>query len=152
MTFADLTNSDVFALTRQRRVEARLQNHLSLAAQHGPTRYHSFAEFAEALPAGAFPKLNSRDARKSRARLLRERRCARLMRAQSGLCYLCAKPFDKHRPHTIEHVMPRHGGGRNIGNILLACEPCNGGKGGRMPTPRESAILRLVNRALAMME
>lgn len=68
--------------------------------------------------------------------------------AQGGLCYLCGRAFSADLPPTREHVVPRVAGGRNHGNILAACTPCNGAKGDRLPHPHEIAILEAINLQL----
>lgn len=155
MGYLDLTNADVFALTRQRRIEAIAEKRAHLFGKYGPTIYgvRAVIDFKAARAAAEDAKakekrLSSRARYRSERRTIRDKRCGSLMWAQGGLCYLCAAPFSEDMPPTLDHVMPRSGGGRDYGNLLLACEPCNNRKGARMPTRRESAILRLVNVAL----
>ena len=47
---------------------------------------------------------------------------------------------------TFEHVVPlKNGGGRGLGNVLLACRKCNCDKGNDMPSKDDIAYLREVN-------
>jgi 5-methylcytosine-specific restriction endonuclease McrA len=60
---------------------------------------------------------------------------AELYRLQKKRCFLCG--FKMKRGLTREHVWPRHLGGRDVGNILLAHSHCNGIKADRPPYPCE---------------
>lgn len=72
----------------------------------------------------------------------------RLFRAQQGLCGLCGYRIDL-REGTIDHVVPRALGGRNVGNVLLAHLVCNNQKAARLPTFEELRTLAKVNERLA---
>lgn len=53
--------------------------------------------------------------------------CMRLYALQGGLCAYCGKPIPYN--FTIEHIVPRKFGGRNLlYNILLICQRCNSKK------------------------
>jgi 5-methylcytosine-specific restriction endonuclease McrA len=48
---------------------------------------------------------------------------------QKGLCCYCSFPFDIHKL-TTEHLRRKcEGGTDRIGNLALACSPCNVGRG-----------------------
>lgn len=77
--------------------------------------------------------------RKKLSKKFRNKFLHKLYKAQNGICYLCGKHFP-YTKMTKEHVDPRAKGGKNSQkNILLACSPCNGKKGDRLPTSEELA-------------
>ena len=46
-----------------------------------------------------------------------------------GRCGYCGVAIESHAL-TIDHIFPKSRGGRNdVENLMLACRPCNGGKG-----------------------
>jgi 5-methylcytosine-specific restriction endonuclease McrA len=56
---------------------------------------------------------------------------------QGNLCFYCNQPIHK---YVLDHLIPRHaGGGHDKYNRVAACSPCDGQKGGRLPTERELA-------------
>lgn len=49
-----------------------------------------------------------------------------LVRRDGDLCHWCRCDFNDERPRTKDHVIPRgHGGSNALGNLVLACKPCN---------------------------
>jgi 5-methylcytosine-specific restriction endonuclease McrA len=59
-----------------------------------------------------------------------------ILRRDNYTCQYCGRQFGT---LTLDHVMPRHRGGRHSWeNIVAACPPCNRLKGGR--TPREAGM------------
>jgi len=73
----------------------------------------------------------------------------RLFRAQGGKCGLCGGEIFSPRDGTLDHVIPRALGGRNLNNLLLAHERCNNIKADRPPTHIELQTLARVNERLA---
>jgi 5-methylcytosine-specific restriction endonuclease McrA len=70
----------------------------------------------------------------SRANVLMRDRCR---------CQYCGVKFSA-RDLTFDHVVPRCQGGKTVWeNIVMACWPCNDGKGGRRP---EQADMRLIRQ------
>jgi len=70
----------------------------------------------------------------SRANVLMRDRCR---------CQYCGGKFSA-RDLTFDHVTPRCQGGKTVWeNIVMACWPCNDGKGGRRP---EQADMRLIRQ------
>jgi len=67
---------------------------------------------------------------------------ARLTAAQGNRCYLCDKPMAS---PTEDHVLPKARGGKNAGNRLMACSPCNNRKAARMPYACELMFLHHIN-------
>lgn len=66
-----------------------------------------------------------------------------LFRRDDYTCQYCGK---KTADLTIDHVIPRHMGGRHIwSNVVAACPDCNHRKGGRLP---EEANMRLLHQPL----
>lgn len=66
---------------------------------------------------------------------LRERVLARALQPISGAscCYWCGESFDP-RDMTLDHVVPRHLGGVNrLENLVAACHWCNEERGSSMP-------------------
>ena len=60
-----------------------------------------------------------------------------------GKCMYCARTVPMHEA-TYDHVIPRRLKGRTCWeNIVIACQPCNQKKGGRMP---EQAGMRLLTK------
>ncbi len=54
-------------------------------------------------------------------------------------CFYCSRPFGPELPSTLDHVVPRSRGGPNaIGNLVLACGPCNNRKADRVDIPRQA--------------
>jgi 5-methylcytosine-specific restriction endonuclease McrA len=42
------------------------------------------------------------------------------------VCHWCGREFDDAHPPTKDHITPKaEKGGKNRGNLVLACEPCN---------------------------
>lgn len=147
-------DANPFALTRQRRAEAAERRREEFAAKYGEVvraqwtdRDH--ARHVEWLSKGMPPSPSAPKGPRARKDARRRERASEISRAQDGLCYLCGKPFTVNRAPTQDHVHPRARGGRNQHNILLACYPCNNGKGDRLPYPCELIFLRAVNYALA---
>lgn len=73
---------------------------------------------------------------------------ARILRLQGPDCYLCGATMA--RP-TREHVIPQSKGGKNAGNLLMACQPCNVAKGNRWPYPCELIYVGAVHLRLKAM-
>lgn len=71
-----------------------------------------------------------------------------LYHAQDGNCGLCGNPIGDPCEGTIDHVVPRALGGRNVGNRLLAHGLCNNQKADRPPTMHELEALARVNERL----
>ena len=70
--------------------------------------------------------------------------------AQSGKCALCGGRMINKQTITIDHVLPKTLGGKNVGNRLAVHRVCNTHKGGRMPKACELLLLEAVNlRVLA---
>lgn len=69
----------------------------------------------------------------------------RLYAVQGARCYLCREPFTRRNMPSEDHVRPKskmaRGRPKRPGNILLACGPCNWGKGDREPHPCEVIFL-----------
>lgn len=164
MSFASITNSEVFALTRLRRREGLQRRRAALIERHGPTRYFSVTTMPPPQPKPPpAPKIKSR-AKLRKIRAITESHMRRLefrseeglsdrllaiREAQGGNCYLCKWPFAPDNGPTVDHVVPLSRGGGNRGNILLAHARCNNDKADRLPTPLERAILASVNYRLA---
>lgn len=164
MTFCDMTNADVFALTRERRVRdaARAQERAQLLERYGETVYvRPAAPRAPNMPmgppggTGAVRRrfLAQREAfrlaqRVAKLHISRIRRKA-LLKAQEGACYLCRGDFTERNGPSFDHVLPRALGGQTPGNVLLAHIRCNQAKSDRNPTRAELAYLQTVNLRLA---
>lgn len=84
-----------------------------------------------------------------------------LMAIQGGECFLCGDWMVKTTSlapngrvltsplmRTRDHVVPKHRGGPNRRNVLLAHHRCNGVKGDRLPYPCELIYLAGVNARL----
>lgn len=69
----------------------------------------------------------------------------RVLRVQGRNCYLCGHHM---AAPTREHVVPQSLGGRNAGNLLMACQPCNVRKGNRWPHPCEVLYAEAVHLRL----
>ncbi len=75
-------------------------------------------------------KLNSTKRKKRRAALFKE---------QNGLCFWCHEPMTLENPNphnppknfaTLDELHARfHGGTQRVGNVVLACVPCNHDRG-----------------------
>lgn len=66
-----------------------------------------------------------------------------LFRRDNYTCQYCGK---KTSDLTIDHVIPRHLGGKHVwSNVVAACPACNHRKGGRLP---EEANMRLLRQPL----
>ena len=53
--------------------------------------------------------------------------------SKNAHCYWCDKPLTKETA-TLDHVIPiSRGGLNNANNYVIACEPCNSGRGNSMP-------------------
>lgn len=62
----------------------------------------------------------------------------RIATSQSDKCHYCGVEFSKTNKPTIDHVLPKHLGGKNdSSNKVAACAPCNNFKGGLNPTDWE---------------
>lgn len=68
-----------------------------------------------------------------------------LLPLQASRCYLCAKRFSTALVPTLDHVWPKSMGYGLKRNALLACKPCNVGKGDREPDRYERKRLARVN-------
>lgn len=56
---------------------------------------------------------------------IRQRKQA-ILKRDSGRCFYCDHRFTKEFPPTFEHLLSvNSGGSKHIGNLVLACEPCN---------------------------
>jgi 5-methylcytosine-specific restriction endonuclease McrA len=95
-----------------------------------------------------FAILRQKRAKAAKRRARKTARECALLFAQDHKCFLCGQMFSATRPPTLEHVRPRHLGGKTRGNVLLAHELCNRKKGGRMPTSKETDYLERVNLIL----
>ena len=63
-----------------------------------------------------------------------------IMRRDNYTCQYCGK---KSHELTIDHVVPKHAGGKHIWlNVVAACGPCNRKKGGRTPTQARMPLIR----------
>ena len=66
----------------------------------------------------------------------------RLLLAQRGECHYCGRPIT-YETATFDHLRPKARGGTNaVGNLVLACEPCNRAKGDKVrwrPRPARTA-------------
>ncbi len=61
---------------------------------------------------------------------VKRNRIIRLFSEQDGLCFYCDKPFTRGRKATQEHLQRvTDGGTYSRINIVLACKPCNHGRG-----------------------
>lgn len=68
--------------------------------------------------------------RASARRRKRRRIITRLVARDGGYCWMCKRPLVGGDGMTIDHVIPRSRGGTNwIGNLRLACGPCNRHRG-----------------------
>jgi hypothetical protein len=73
-----------------------------------------------------------KEKRKGNSRAIRQR-----MLRKSNKCHWCKKTLSINTS-TIDHVIPLHRGGLdNANNRVLACEPCNSGRGHAMPELKE---------------
>lgn len=153
MGFCDVTNAEVFALTRQRRQEAAERRR----RLNGETFYFfgTSHEFDPAYTKGG--KRNGIRKKRPAAPLMSQPflsedkikgRLKRLYDLQGGDCYICEKPFTADFGATEDHVVPKALGGKNDKNILLAHAPCNHKKGDRMPSYKERRYLASVNYAI----
>lgn len=108
-------------------------------AQTGGIRYSApvRAGFEFKIREPSFPKVK---AQKASSPLT-----ARILRIQGRNCYLCG--YHMAAP-TREHVVPQSKGGKNAGNILMACQPCNVRKGNRDPHPCERLYAEAVHLRL----
>jgi 5-methylcytosine-specific restriction endonuclease McrA len=110
-------------------------------------------DYGRRATAAQDPSLMLRNRLSSRARAARLRATssvvtvrdiARLANRQRGLCAYCGDLMDAPE---IEHVLPIvRGGQHSIGNIVLACRPCNRGKSHR--TVMEWRTGKTVRRSL----
>jgi 5-methylcytosine-specific restriction endonuclease McrA len=75
--------------------------------------------------------------RKRKVRFSRENVYSR----DKGRCQCCGRPVP--RPEaTFDHVLPRSLGGTSVWeNVVVACSPCNGRKGGRTPEQARMHLL-----------
>lgn len=60
-----------------------------------------------------------------------KRRKIKLMKLYGKRCAYCKNTFSR-RTLTEDHVIPKCLGSGRIGNIVLACEPCNKEKGNKI--------------------
>jgi HNH endonuclease len=157
------TQSIHAAIDAHRTIRRRRAMHAQLEAIYGPTVRYGPDEpkaFAygppEPLPLGVATELRKaaefRNEVAKRARRERDARnayrYARLLNAQRNCCYICSEPFSDERPPTKDHVWPRVRGGQTNRNVLWACFPCNGAKGGSVPEEWMLAKLREINALL----
>lgn len=64
-----------------------------------------------------------------------------VFRRDNYTCQYCGK---KTSDLTIDHVIPRHQGGKHVwNNVVAACPACNHRKGGRQPEEANMRLLRL---------
>lgn len=124
-----------------RRLSAQRRAARQKAAEYGPTRVYTVAEYVSPRGRMISERQELRHARQGAT-------VGAICEIQRGRCYLCQEAFGRHRPPTVEHVTPKVLGGRTYRNILLACHPCNSAKADRLPTPAELAYLAEVNAAL----
>lgn len=60
------------------------------------------------------------------------RQIIRLLERDGDCCHYCHRQFRHTLPATRDHVIPSALGGSNLDdNMVLACKPCNGGRGVR---------------------
>lgn len=80
----------------------------------------------------------------------RTRRIVRsVLLGHSPCCHWCGLPLDA-TTATVEHFVPLASGGRNsIRNYVLACRPCNQGRGCRMPTAEHQSAFSRSDRSPA---
>lgn len=73
----------------------------------------------------------------------RARRMRSLLARDGNRCCWCKREFSADLHPTFEHVIPiSRGGKNNLGNLMLACQPCNEAKddrGGQFRITRRSA-------------
>ena len=63
-----------------------------------------------------------------------------VFRRDNDTCQYCGK---KTSDLTIDHVIPRHMGGKHVwNNVVAACSACNHRKGGRLPEDTNMRLLR----------
>ena len=67
----------------------------------------------------------------------------RILEAQGGFCGICGARL--RRSPTIDHVVPRSRGGKNMYNRIVVHNGCNFKKDNRMPTGCERIMLAAVN-------
>lgn len=79
----------------------------------------------------------------------RHRRRVALRAAQNNRCALCGQIFGGGTP-TFEHVVPRHRGGRNYGNLVLTHPRCNMRRADALPTGCLLIMLDVVNARLGL--
>lgn len=94
------------------------------------------------------PTTPRKDRRRPRAVQTSDPMRVHLYHAQDGNCGLCGYPLGDPVRETIDHVIPRALGGRNVGNRLLAHGACNNQKADRPPTFHELETLARVNERL----
>lgn len=59
----------------------------------------------------------------------RKRRRRSLLKSQGPFCFYCKQEFPE-KELTLDHKIPYSKGGKShLGNLVLACEPCNHAKG-----------------------
>lgn len=63
-----------------------------------------------------------------------------VIRRDDGRCQYCGTIS---RPMTVDHVMPRQSGGRDVWeNLVCACDRCNNKKGGRTLEESEMSLIK----------
>ena len=152
MGFCDVTNAEVFALTRRRRAErqAWLKAHIGGVAYWGTQEAAdaAAARYAEWVRKGKPPSPEAPRKRPSGNLFLvpstLPRLARRLFRLQGQVCYLTGEPFTRMNPPTWEHVVPKSKGGTNFRNRLLAGQYANNKKGNRAPYPCELLYLEAI--------
>lgn len=59
----------------------------------------------------------------------RRRRKKKVYERDNGCCFWCRKPLPL-KGSTVDHIIPESVGGDNsVGNLVLACRPCNQARG-----------------------
>ena len=66
----------------------------------------------------------------------KKHRRQRLFMEHGGQCYWCSKNLSVEEC-TLDHLMPRSRGGTDaLKNLVIACAPCNWGRGSMAATPK----------------
>lgn len=94
-------------------------------------RQKAWREANPHLPAAAHHRRRSRLA--GRTYRVTQRDLRRLWHRQDRACAYCRAPLPFEAAEQ-DHVIPvKHGGVHSIGNIMLACRPCNASKNAKLP-------------------
>jgi len=70
--------------------------------------------------------------------------CSRknILLRDNNVCQYCRNKFPEHEL-TIDHVIPRCKGGKNVwNNVATACKPCNQQKGSHLPATAPVSLMR----------